>query len=170
MAAQPTIIFRYQDRTTGQGQVVIIKLDRRDHAIPLARAIAWRRIQLFPYGQFVQGTDADLMDCSPFNPVYCVDHYFRKRWHTAAKARLAAEQATITKPLKDAEDKLAEQAARIADLDAQCTIAGSTLTVAVAGHQRKYDRVEFLNRMVYWFTGVFIIIIIFVIHHLWPSL
>ena len=32
------VIFRYQDRTTGQVQVVIIILDRRDDAIPLARA------------------------------------------------------------------------------------------------------------------------------------
>ena len=113
------IIFRYQDRTTGQVQVVIIKLDRCDHAILLARAIAWRRIQLFPYGQFIQGTDADLTNCPPFNPGQCVDHYFRQRWLAAAKARLAADQAALTKPLKDAEGKLAEQTNRIAGLDTQ---------------------------------------------------
>ena len=166
------IIFRYQDRTTGQVQVVIIKLDRRDHAILLARAIAWRRIQLFPYGQFVQGTDADLADCPPFNPGQCVDHYFRQRWHTAAKARLAADQAAIAQPLKDAERKISEQAERIANLESQSVFAESARTVAVAGHQREYDRAEFLNRMVWWFGGIFIIIIviIFVVHRLWPQL
>ncbi len=166
------IIFRYQDRTSGQVQVVIIKLDRPDHAVPLARAIAWRRIQLFPYGQFVQGTDADLMDCPPFNPGQCVDHYFRKRWHTAAKARLSAQQAAIAKLLQEAEDKLAEQAARIAGLESQSIFAESGRTAAVAGHQREYDRAESLMRLVRWLGGIIIIIVIIIIfgvYWLWPQ-
>ncbi len=166
------IIFRYQDRTTGQVQVVIIKLDRRDHAILLARAIAWRRIQLFPYGQFVQGTDNDLTDRPPFNPGQCVDYYFRKRWHTAAKARLAADQAAIAKPLKDAEGKISEQAECIASLESQSVFAESARTVAVAGHQREYDRAESLMRLVRWLGGIIIIIVIIIIfgvYWLWPQ-
>jgi len=163
------IIFRYQDRTTGQVQVVIIKLDRRDHAIPLARAIAWRRIQLFPYGQFIQGTDSDLTDCPPFNPGQCVDHYFRKRWHTAAKARLAADQAALIKPLKDAEGKLAEQTTRIAGLDAQRIAAECALADAVIEGQREHDRAETWKSCTQWLVIIIVIIIIFVVHHLWPQ-
>ena len=165
------IIFRYQDRTTGQVQVVIIKLDRCDHAIPLARAIAWRRIQLFPYGQFIQSTDADLTDCPPFNPGQCVDHYFRQRWLAAAKARLAADQAALTKPLKDAEGKLAEQTNRIAGLDTQRNAAECALADAVVEGQREHSRAESWKLGTQWLVIIIVIIIVvFVVHHLWPSL
>jgi hypothetical protein len=163
------IVFRYQDRTTGQVQVVIIKLDRRDHAISLARAIAWRRIQLFPYGQFIQGTDSHLTDCPPFNPSHCVDHYFRERWHAAAKARLAADQAALTKPLKDAEGKLAEQTTRVAGLDAQRTAAEGALADAVIEGQREHSRAETWKLWTQWIVIIIIIIIVFVVHHLWPQ-
>jgi hypothetical protein len=163
------IVFRYQDRTTGQVQVVIIKLDRRDHAISLARAIAWRRIQLFPYGQFIQGTDSHLTDCPPFNPSHCVDHYFRERWHAAAKARLAADQAALTKPLKDAEGKLAGQTTRVAGLDAQRTAAERALADAVIEGQREHDRAETWKSCTQWVIIIIIIIIVFVVHHLWPQ-
>ena len=166
------IIFRYQDRTTGQTLVVIIKLDRRDNAIPLARAIAWRRIQLFPYGQFVQGTDADLTDRPPFNSGQCVDHYFRKRWHTAAKARLAASQAAIAASLETANKRVQELSERIEIEERRYNSTMATLVETETQLKQTHDRAEFLNRMVWWFGGIFIIIIIiiFVVHRLWPQL
>jgi len=166
------IIFRYQDRTTSQVQVVIIKLDRRDHAIPLARAIAWRRIQLFPYGQFVQGTDADLTDRPPFNPGQCVDNYFRQRWLEAAKARLAADQAAIAAPLETANKRVQELSERIEIEERRYNSTMATLVETEIQLKHTHARAEFLNRMVHWFTGIFIIIIIiiFVVHRIWPSL
>ena len=166
------IIFRYQDRTTGQVQVVIIKLDRRDHAIPLARAIAWRRIQLFPYGQFIQGTDSDLTDCVPFNPGQCVDHYFRQRWLAAAKARLAADQAAIAASLETANKRAQELSERIEIEERRFNSTMATLVETETQVKQTHDRAEFLNRMVYWLTGFFIIIIIsriIVVHRLWPQ-
>jgi len=166
------IIFRYQDRTTSQVQVVIIKLDRRDHAIPLARAIAWRRIQLFPYGQFVQGTDADLTDRPPFNPGQCVDNYFRQRWLAAAKARLAADQAAIAAPLETANKRVQELSERIEIEERRYNSTMATLVETEAQLKQAHARAEFLNRMVWWFGGIFIIIIIIilVVHRLWPQL
>jgi len=165
------IIFRYQDRTTGQVQVVIIKLDQRDHAIPLARAIAWRRIQLFPYGQFIQGTDSDLTDCPPFNAGQCVDNYFRQRWLADANAKLAADRAAVAQPLEKATKRIAEldERASIDELQRNATL--TTLIETETKLKWEHDRAEFLNRMVYWLTGFFIIIIIiiFVVQRLWPQ-
>ena len=164
------IIFRYQDRTTGQVQVVIIKLDQRDHAIPLARAIAWRRIQLFPYGQFIQGTDSDLTDCPPFNAGQCVDNYFRQRWLAAAKARLAADQAAIAASLETANKRAQELSERIEIEGRRFNSTMATLVETEKKLKHEHGRAEFLNRMVYWLTGFFIIIIIiFVVHRLWPQ-
>ena len=165
------IIFRYQDRTTGQTLVVIIKLDRRDNAIPLARAIAWRRIQLFPYGQFVQGTDSDLTDCPPFNPGQCVDHYFRQRWLAAANARLAADQAAIAASLETANKRAQELSERIEIEERRFNSTMATLVETETQLKQTHDRAEFLNRMVWWIGGIFliIIIIIFVVHRLWPQ-
>ena len=166
------IIFRYQDRTTGQVQVVIIKLDQRDHAIPLARAIAWRRIQLFPYGQFIQGTDSDLTDCPPFNAGQCVDNYFRQRWLAAAKARLAADQAAIAASLETANKRAQELSERIEIEERRYNSTMATLVETETQVKQTHDRAEFLNRMVWWIGGIFfiIIIIIFVVHRLWPQL
>ena len=165
------IIFRYQDRTTGQVQVVIIKLDRRDHAILLARAIAWRRIQLFPYGQFIQGTDSDLTDCPPFNAGHCVDNYFRQQWFANANAKLAADRAAIALPLEKATKRITEldERANLDELQRNATL--TTLIETEKKLKHEHGRAEFLNRMVYWLTGFFIIIIIiiFVVHRLWPQ-
>ena len=165
------IIFRYQDRTTGQVQVVIIKLDRREDAVPLARAIAWRRIQTFPFGRYIQGTDDDLADRPPFDVAQCVDYYFREKWLARLYGRLSAELAQITKPLKDAEGKISDQARRITWLEGQRAAAENAQAKAEADYAREHESAEFLNRMVHWFTGIFIIIIIiiFVVHRLWPQ-
>ena len=160
------IIFRYQDRTTGQTLVVIIKLDRRDNAIPLARAIAWRRIQLFPYGQFIQGTDSDLTDCPPFNPGQCVDHYFRQRWLAAAKARLAADQAAIAASLETANKRAQELSERIEIEERRYNSTMATLVETETQVKQTHDRAEFLIRLASWYGGItiIIIIIIFVVH------
>ena len=100
------VIFRYQDRTTLQVQVVIIKLDRRDDAILLERAIAWRRIQVFNCGQYIQGTDSDLNDSvRPSIPAQCVDYYFRKQWIAAANAKLAADKAAIASTVRKMQNR-----------------------------------------------------------------
>ncbi|MEI8289768.1 MAG: hypothetical protein WCH99_09865 [Verrucomicrobiota bacterium] len=166
------IIFRYQDRTTSHVQVVIIKLDRRDHAIPLARAIAWRRIQLFPQGQFIQGTDSDLTDCPPFNAAQCVDNYFRQRWLANANAKLATDRAAVALPLEKVTRQVEALTQRITSEECQRNATFATLIETETKLKQEHDRAEFLNRMVYWLTGFFtiIIIIIFVVHRLWPQL
>ena len=165
------IIFRYQDRTTGQVQVVIIKLDQRDHAIPLARAIAWRRIQLFPYGQFIQGTDSDLTDCPPFNAGQCVDNYFRQRWLADANAKLAADWAAIALPLEKATKRITEldERANLDELQRNATL--TTLIETEAQLKQAHARAESLMRLVRWLGGIIIIviIIIFGVYWLWPQ-
>ena len=152
--------------------MVIIKLDQRDHAIPLARAIAWRRIQLFPHGQYIQGTDADLTDCPPFNAGQCVDNYFRQRWLADANAKLAADRAAVAQPLEKATKRIAEldERAKLDELQRNATL--TTLIETETKLKQEHARAEFLNRMVWWFGGIFIIIIIiiFVAHRLWPQL
>ncbi len=165
------IIFRYQNRTTGQVLVVIIQLDRRDDAVPLARAIAWRRIQTFPFGRYIQGTNDDLTDRPSFNAAQCVDHYFRQQWLANANAKLAADQAAIAQSLEKANQRIAEldERTNIDELRRNATL--TTLIETEAKLKQEHDRAEFLNRMVYWFTGIFIIIIIiiFVVHRFWPQ-
>ena len=160
------VIFRYQDRTTGQVQVVIIILDRRDDAIPLARAIAWRRIQVFPFGKFVEGTNGDLTNSPPFEIAKCVDNYFRQQWVAGAKAKLAADKAAIAQPLENAKRTITEQADRITYLESSRAAAEIAQADAETKYAQEHHRAEFLNRLAYGFGGiiVIIIIIIFVVH------
>jgi hypothetical protein len=161
------IIFRYQDRTTGQVQVVIIKLDRREDAVPLARAIAWRRIQTFPFGRYIQGTNDDLADRPPFDIAQCVDYYFREKWSATAYNRLSTELALITQPFKNAEGKISEQANRITWLEGQRAAAENAQAKAEAGYAREHDSAEFLNRLAYTFAGITLIIIIILVISIW---
>ena len=104
------VIFRYQDRTNGELQIVIVKLDRRADAVLLACAIAWKMILSFPFGQYVSdGTDTDIKYGPPFDPAGCVDYYFRKQWIAGANAKLAAYKAAIAQPLENAKQRIAEQ-------------------------------------------------------------
>ncbi len=156
------VIFRYQDRTTGQVQVVIIKLDRRDDAIPLARAIAWRRIQVFPFGKFVEGTNDDLTNSPPFDVAKCVDYYFRQQWIAGANAKLAAYKAAIAQPLKNAKRTITEQADRITYLESKRAAAEIAQADTETKYAQEHDRAEFLNRLASWFAVITIIIIIII--------
>jgi hypothetical protein len=162
----PAVIFNYQDRTTLQVQVVIIKLDLRDDAIMLERAIAWRRIQVFTCGQYIQGTDADLNDNSPFDPAQCVDHYFRKQWLAGANAKLAAAKAAVAQPLENAKRTITAQADRITDLESKRAAVEIAQAKAETKYAQEHDRAEFLIRLASWYGGItiIIIIIIFVVH------
>ena len=164
------IIFDYQDRTTGQTQVVIIKLDRRDDAVLLARAIAWRRIQSFPKGQYIQGTVADLNNCPPFNAAQCVDQYFRQQWLANANAKLAADQAAIAAPLETANKRVQELSERIEIEERRFNSTMGTLVETEMKLKQEHSRAESWKLGVQWLGAfIIIIIIIFVVHHLWPS-
>jgi len=158
----PAVIFNYQDRTTLQVQVVIIKLDLRDDAIMLERAIAWRRIQVFTCGQYIQGTDADLTDNSPFDPAQCVDHYFRQQWIAGAKAKLAADRAAIAQPLAKANQRIAELDQRIRLDECQRNATFATLIAAETKLKQEHDRAEFLSQLASWFAGIIVIIVIII--------
>jgi hypothetical protein len=158
----PAVIFNYQDRTTLQVQVVIIKLDLRDDAIMLERAIAWRRIQVFNCGQYIQGTDADLSDNSPFDPAQCVDHYFRQQWIAGAKAKLAADRAAIAQPLAKANQRIAELDERIRLDECQRNATFATLIASETKLKQEHDRAEFLNRLAHGFAGIIVIIVIII--------
>ena len=158
----PAVIFNYQDRTTLQVQVVIIKLDLRDDAIMLERAIAWRRVQVFNCGQYIQGTDADLTDNSPFDPAQCVDHYFRKQWLAGANAKLAAAKTAVAQPLENAKRTITAQADRITYLESERAAAETAQAEAETKYAREHDRAEFLNRLASWYGGITIIIIIII--------
>jgi hypothetical protein len=158
----PAVIFNYQDRTTLQVQVVIIKLDLRDDAIMLERAIAWRRIQVFNCGQYIQGTDADLNDSSPFDPAQCVDSYFRKQWIAAANAKLAAYKAAIDQPFANAKQMIAEHTSRITYLESERAAAETAQAEAETKYAREHDRAEFLSQLASWYGGITIIIIIII--------
>jgi hypothetical protein len=164
----PAIIFRYQDRTTGQVQVVIIKLDRRDHAIALARAIAWRRIQVFPCGQFVEGTDDNLTNCPPFDPAKCVDNFLTKQWQAAAAAKLTTDRAAIALPLEKASQQVEALTERVTLEERQRNAVYATLIETEDKLKREHDRAGTWKLCTQWI--VIIIIFIFIIHHLWPSL
>ena len=158
----PAVIFNYQDRTTLQVQVVIIKLDLRDDAIMLERAIAWRRIQVFNCGQYIQGTDADLNDSSPFDPAQCVDSYFRKQWIAAADARLAAYKAAIDQPFANAKQMIAEHTSRITYLESERAAAETAQAEAETKYAQEHDRAEFLSQLASWFAGIIVIIVIII--------
>jgi hypothetical protein len=158
----PAVIFNYQDRTTLQVQVVIIKLDLRDDAIMLERAIAWRRVQVFTCGQYIQGTDADLSDNSPFDPAQCVDHYFRQQWIAGAKAKLAADKAAVAQPLENAKRTITEQADHITYLERERAAAEIAQAEAETKYAQEHDRAEFLSQLASWYGGITIIIIIII--------
>ena len=166
----PAVIFNYQDRTTLQVQVVIIKLDLRDDAIMLERAIAWRRVQVFNCGQYIQGTDADLNDNSPFDPAQCVDHYFRKQWLAGANAKLAAAKAAVAQPLENAKRTITAQADRITYLESRRAAVEIAQAKAETKYAQELDRAEFLNRLASGFAGIIIIIIIIIfVVHVWRA-
>lgn len=164
------VIFRYQDRTSGQVQVVIIKLEKPDHAIPLARAIAWRRIQVFPHGQFVQGTDDDLTNCPPFDAAKCADHYFTKQWRDAADTKLAADRAAVALPLAKASQQVAALTARVTAAECERNAVNAELIETGTKLKREHDRAEAWKLCTQWLIIIIvIIIIIFVVHLIWPQ-
>ncbi len=157
------VIFRYQDRTNGELQIVIVKLDCRADAVLLVCAIAWKMILSFPLGQYVSdGTDTDIKHGPPFDPGSCVDHYFRKQWLSNAKAKLAADRAAIVQPLAKANQRIAELDERIRLDECQRNATFATLIATETKLKQEHDRAEFLNRLAHGFGGIIVIIVIII--------
>jgi hypothetical protein len=157
------VIFRYQDRTNGELQIVIVKLDCRADAVLLVCAIAWKMILSFPLGQYVSdGTETDIKHGPPFDPAQCVDHYFRKQWLAGANAKLAAYKAAIAQPLENAKRTITEQADRITYLESRRAAVEIAQAKAETKYAQEHDRAEFLNRLASGFAGIIIIIIIII--------
>jgi hypothetical protein len=157
------VIFRYQDRTNGELQIVIVKLDCRADAVLLVCAIAWKMILSFPLGQYVSdGTETDIKHGPPFDPAQCVDHYFRKQWLAGANAKLAAYKAAIAQPLENAKRTITEQADRITYLESRRAAVEIAQAKAETKYAQEHDRAEFLIRLASWYGGITIIIIIII--------
>jgi hypothetical protein len=157
------VIFRYLDRTNGELQIVIVKLDSRADAILLVCAIAWKMILSFPIGQYVSdGTETDIKHGPPFDPGSCVDNYFQKQWLANANAKLAADRAAIAQPLTKANQRIAELDERIRLDECQRNATFATLIAAETKLKQEHDRAEFLSQLVSWFAGIIVIIVIII--------
>jgi len=163
------IVFHYKDSPVGPVHIVIIKLDLRDDAIPLSRAIAWHRIQVFPYGRYIQGTLADLTDSPPFDPAQCVDYYFRQQWIAGANAKLAAYKAAVSQPLENAKRTITAQAERVDYLESKRAEAEGAQERAQDAYAHEHARAVFLSRVASASCAIILIIliIIFVVRPLW---
>jgi len=126
------------------------------------RAIAWRRIQVFPFGKFVEGTNDDLTNSPPFDVAKCVDYYFRKQWIAAANAKLAAYKAAIDQPFANAKQMIAEHTSRITYLESKRAAAEIAQADTETKYAQEHDRAEFLIRLASWYGGITIIIIIII--------
>ena len=145
-----------------QVQVVIIKLDRRDDAILLERAIAWRRIQVFNCGQYIQGTDADLNDSRPSIPL---NAWIIISGSSGLPLPTPSWQPTRPQLLNRSQmqnRELPNIPAASPIWKASAPPPETAQAEAETKHAQEHDRAEFLNQLASWFAGIIIIIIIII--------